>query len=362
MGTTGLALLAFTPGDDAMTRLSWVWPPVVLAMAVWMFVQVRRSVTGAGRWMLLPVVVALGLMSVGTTYENIAERSDQGTYTAPGKSYRVDGHRMHLDCRGQGGPTVVLLNGLGGTSASWTRIAGPVGQAARVCAYDRPGQGWSEATTHPQDGVAAAKDLHALLAAAGETGPFVLVGHSTGGTYAMTYAARYPEQVAGLVLLDSSSPYQLTEVDAYPGQYAVMRRGLALLPTLARFGVARLAPAPDLPAPADAQVQALTSTARSARNGRDEISVAPRVFAQARALTTLGSRPLAVLTTSESLTGAGWARAQDQLAALSTNRAHRTVDSTHDGLLADEAPAAASVRAVNEVLSAVRTGTPMEQK
>ena len=178
----------------------------------------------------------------------------------------------------------------------------------------------------------------------------------------MTYAHRYPEQVAGLVLLDSSSPYQLTKVTAYPGQYALMRRGLALLPTLARLGVSRLAPAPGLPAPAGAQVQALTSTARSARNGRDEISAAPRVFAQAQALTTLGNRPLAVLTTSESLTGAGWAGAQDQLAALSTNRVHRTVDSTHGGLIEDKAPAAASVRAVTEVLSAVRTATPMEQK
>ena len=362
MGATGVALVVFAPGFQAMTWLSWVWPPVVAAMAVWMFVQVRRSVTGAGRWMLLPVVAVLGLASVGATYENIAERRDQGTYPAPGKSYQVNGHRMHLDCHGDGGPTVVLSNGMGETSATWARIAGPVAQRTRVCAYDRPGQGWSEETIRPQDGVAAAKDLHTLLAAAGETGPFVLVGHSTGGTYAMIYAARYPEQVTGMVLLDSSSPYQLTKVAAYPGQYAIMRRGLALLPTLARLGVARLVPAADLPAPAGAQVQALTSTAKSARNGRDEISVAPRVFAQAQALTTLGDRPLAVLTTSESLTGAGWASAQDQLAALSTNRVHRTVDATHAGIVADKAPAAQSVRAVNEVLSAVRTGAPMEQR
>ncbi len=362
MGATGVALVVFTPGYDAMTRLSWVWPPVVAAMAGWIFVQVRRSVTGSGRWMLIPVVVVLGVASVGTTYENIAERSDQGTYPATGDSYEVNGHRMHLDCHGNGGPTVVLFNGLGGNSATWARIAGPVDQITRVCAYDRPGQGWSEATTHPQDGVAAAKDLHTLLAGAGETGPFVLVGHSTGGTYAMTYAHRYPEQVAGMVLLDSSSPYQLTKIAAYPGQYAVMRRGLALLPTLARLGVSRLFPAPDLPAPAGAQVQALTSTAKAARNGRDEISVAPRVFAQAQALTTLGDRPLAVLTTSESLSGAGWGGAQDLLAELSTNRVHRTVRSTHAGLVVDTAPAAQSVRAVTEELSAVRTGTPMEQK
>ena len=138
----------------------------------------------------------------------------------------------------------MLSNGLGEISASWARIAGPVEPrppgSAPTTAPDRAG---AKTPTHPQDGVAAAKDLHTLLAAAGETGPFVLVGHSTGGTYAMTYAARYPEQVAGMVLLDSSSPYQLTKIPAYPGQYAVMRRGLALLPTLARLGVARLVPA-----------------------------------------------------------------------------------------------------------------------
>lgn len=362
MGATGVALLVFRPGYDAMTWLNWVWPPVVLAMTVWMFVQVRRSATGAGRRMLIPVVAVLGLASLGATYENMAERADQGTYAAPGKSYRVNGHRLHLDCRGHGGPTVVLSNGLGEISASWARIAGPVGATTRVCAYDRAGQGWSQDAKHPQDGVAAAKELHTLLATAGETGPFVLVGHSTGGTYAMTYAARYPEQVAGMVLLDSSSPYQLTKIDAYPGQYAVMRRGVALLPTLSRLGLARLAPAPHLPTPAADQVQALTSTARAARNGRDEISVAPDVFAQAQALTTLGNRPLAVLTTSESLNGAGWAGAQDQLAALSTNRVHRTVDSTHAGLVEDKKPAAQSVRAINEVVSAVRTDTPIDTK
>ena len=134
-------------------------------------------------------------------------------------------HRLHLDCRGESGPTVVLFNGLGEISDSWARVTAEVGSDTRVCAYDRAGQAWSDDVASPQDGIAAAADLHALLDAAGEQGPFVLVGHSIGGPYAMTYAAQYPEQVAGMVLLDSSSPRQLTDIPSYPAQYAVMRRG-----------------------------------------------------------------------------------------------------------------------------------------
>ncbi len=206
MGVTGLALLVLTPGPDTMAWLSWAWPPVVVALAVWMFVQMRRSATGAGRWLLTPVIAVLALAALGATYENIALVRDQDAFAAPGKLYDVGGHRLHLHCQGRGGPTVVLSNGMGEVSASWARISGPVAETTRVCSYDRAGQGWSESAERPQDGIAAAKDLHTLLAAAGEKGPFVLVGHSTGGTYALTYASRYPDQVAGLVLLDSSSP------------------------------------------------------------------------------------------------------------------------------------------------------------
>ena len=162
-----------------------------------------------------------------------------------------------------------------------------------------------------------------------------------------------------MVLLDSSSPYQLTKIRAYPGQYAVMRRGLALLPTLTRLALTRVAPGSDLPAPAGEQVSALSSTARAARNMRDEVSVAPQVFAQAQALRTLGGRPLAVITASDSLNGAGWDGAQDQLAALSTNRIHLVVHSTHAGLLEAPQPASASVHAITEVVTSVRTGTPL---
>ncbi len=188
----------------------------------------------------------------------------------------------------------------------------------------------------------------------------MLVGHSIGGPYALTYADRFPEQVAGMVLLDSSSPEQFTRLPDYPVQYAAMRRGIALMPTLARLGLGGLlAPASPLPAPAAEQVRALGSTPQAYRTNRDELSVLPEVFGQAQRLSTLDDRPLAVLTASDNETTSGWVGAQDQLAGLSTNRQHLTVDSTHEGLLEDARPAAASARAITQVVAAARTKTPM---
>ena len=362
MGATGTALLVFAPGNDAMTALNRVWPPLLLAMATWMFLRVRRSVRGKARCVLAPVIGVLVLTALGATYDTIAGTDDLDSYAAPGELYDVGGHWLHLDCHGHGSPTVVLSNGLGGVSAGWARITGPVAATTRVCAYDRAGQGWSEDAASPQDGVQSAEDLHALLAEASEHGPYVLVGHSTGGTYAMTYAARHPAQVAGLVLLDSSSPEQFTRMPAFPRQYAMMRRAYALMPTLSRLGLGQIPATSHLPAADAAKVTAITSAPQAYRNQRDEVSVIPEVFAQAQALTTLGNRPLAVLTASDNVGTDGWVGAQGQLAGLSPNSVHRTVDSTHTGLLEDVRPAAESVRAITEVVSSVRTGTPLPSR
>ena len=360
MTATGAGLLVFSPQDATLSTLNWVWPPAMLALAGWMFVQMRRAVPGRGRWLLTPVVVFLAVASIGATAENVVADRIESTYPAPGKTYVVGDHRLHLNCEGTGGPTVVLFNGMGEFSASWARITDPVSTTTRVCAYDRAGQGWSDDVASPQDGETAAQDLHALLAAAGEQGPYVLVGHSIGGPYAMIYAATYPEQVAGMVLLDSSSPSQFTAVPAYPTQYAFMRRGLAVLPTLARVGLQFLAPpSSSLPEEDSGVVEAMGSTPRTFRNGRDEISMVPRVFEQAQDLTTLGSRPLAVVTASENLGDEGWPAAQDRLAALSTDSLHTVAESSHAGVVDDSDGAAESVRAITAVVHAVSTGSAL---
>ena len=105
MGATGTALLIFTPGNETLTAMNWVWPPLLAALGVWMLVQVRRSVTGKARWVLTPVIAVLALASIGATYDNIARTSD-AEYAAPGTLYDVDGRRMHLDCRGHGSPKI----------------------------------------------------------------------------------------------------------------------------------------------------------------------------------------------------------------------------------------------------------------
>jgi pimeloyl-ACP methyl ester carboxylesterase len=347
------------PGDDGLTTASWVWPPVLLIVVTWCERRMRASMPGRTRWLLYPILGALSLASIGALVENVALERD-ANLTMPGKLYDVGGHRLHLNCTGAGSPTVVLESGLGGSSPLWAPISAATAGTTRVCAYDRAGTGWSDDAAGPQDSLAVAAGLHRLLNVAGENGPYVLAGHSVGGVYAMTYAARYPEQVAGLVLLDSASPRQFTVLPDYSGQYALITRLYGVLPTLARLGVGQLVPAlsaNEVPGDAGKQARAFARSPHSARTARDEVSTYHRSFAQAQALTTFGSKPLVVVTASATLADtAGWAVAQQQLAALSSNADRRTVHSSHLGLLDHPTSFPGSVAAIADVIRAVRTG------
>jgi pimeloyl-ACP methyl ester carboxylesterase len=366
MATTGAGLLVITPGNDALTAAGWVWPPVALVLSVWMVRATRRAMTGRARWLLYPVIGLVTVTAVGGAVETVTLAHDHGRFEMTAALYDVGGHRLHLSCQGTGSPTVVLENGLNEISPLWSGITAQVSRTTRVCAYDRAGQGWSDDVAHPQDGIAVATDLHALLARAGEHGPYVLAGHSSGGTLAMTFAARYPAQVAGLVLLDSSSPHQYTDQPDFPGTYAMMRRLLPVMPALARVAVTRLAPASPsaaLTPVAAAQVQAFAASPRGARNMRDEQSQLRNVFTQAQALATFDPKPLAVVTARANADDTkGWAAAQDRMAALSSNSTHWTADTTHVGLLDDTSGVPNSVRAISAVVSAVRTGTPLTSR
>lgn len=362
LAATGAGLLAGRPGSGALTAAGWVWPPAAFVLAIWMARAARRAMAGRARWILYPVIGALAVTAVGGIVESVTLTRDQGRSAVPGATYDVGGHRLHLSCTGAGSPTVVLENGLGEITPLWSAITTKVARTTRICAYDRAGQGWSDDVAHPQDGRAVADDLHTLLARAGESGPYVLAGHSSGGTLAMTYAARYPADVAGMVLLDSSSPYQYTAIPSFAGTFAVMRRVLPVFPVLARLGVLQLIPSSStaLSPSAAAQVRSFATSPRGASNLRDEQAQLRVVFAQAQALTTFDPKPLAVVTARENAGGmAGWTAAQDQLAALSTNSSHWVAQTTHVGLLDDVNGSVDSIRAITRVVSAVRTGAPL---
>ncbi len=358
----GAALLLFAPGDGALGLLGWAWPPLLLALLVWTVVCARGHLRGRTRpLMVYPVLVVLALSAAGGAVETIAESAGTGQAVA-GRMVDVGGYRLYLACRGTGSPTVVLENGLGEDTPSWAWIVKDVARDTRVCVYDRAGQGWSESAAGPQDGAQVAADLHTLLKRAAVPGPYVLAGHSVGGTYALIFAARYRRQVAGMVLLDSSTPRQFTALPDYPAAYSSARRLSALLPPLARVGLLRLVGGgfDGLSQQARSQELALAVTARELSSQRAEWSELPAVFAQAQTLTGLGGKPLIVVTAGLGQQ-AGWTAAQHQLARLSTNSAQRTVaGADHTALLYNEAMSANSSQAIRDVVSAIRTGTPLK--
>jgi hypothetical protein len=149
--------------------------------------------------------LALVLLSAGVATANAAV--PRGTYPANGLS-------LYLHCSGRGSPAVVLDAGLGNDHTYWRGIESSVG-TTRVCSWDRPGWGASERPRGRRlTATAAVRDLKALLVAAGVRGPYVLAGHSIGGLDVQTFAQLYPRSVAGIVLVDSTSPAAFPRYDA----------------------------------------------------------------------------------------------------------------------------------------------------
>lgn len=130
----------------------------------------------------------------------------------PGNFYTVEGTRMHLDCIGEGSPSVILVAGLGDDWLQWRKVQPALSQITRVCSYDRAGYGWSNPRTGTRDSIAIADELHALLQQAGIAGPIILMGHSAGGLHIRQYAMKYPAGIVGMVFVDASTPRQVDEL------------------------------------------------------------------------------------------------------------------------------------------------------
>jgi pimeloyl-ACP methyl ester carboxylesterase len=243
-------------------------------------------------------------------------------------------------------------------------IAPAVARDTRVCVYDRAGRGWSDPADPPQDGTQIASDLHTLLHRGHVPGPFVLAGHSFGGLYVLNFATRSPDEVAGLVLIDSTAPASAPAPrTSSAGSYEPMSRVSALLSTSARFGLTRLYASLDygsLPPRSREEVRASVATAENPQSTIDEYVQGSASAKEAAGLEDFGHKPLFVLTAGEG-TAAGWMAKQDKLAALSTNSVHRVVDgAAHVDLVMNERPAAATSQAILDVVSSVRSGRPLD--
>jgi len=150
-------------------------------------------------------------MMVGLLYQVMATQSDERAFSPPGQLVDIRTHRLHLYCSGEGSPTVILDAGAGLWSVAWARIQPELSTTTRVCSFDRSGLGWSDLGSVPYDGLQAAHELRALLQAADVTAPYIYVGHSLSGMFARIYYDQFPEEIAGMVLIDPGDPGLLIE-------------------------------------------------------------------------------------------------------------------------------------------------------
>lgn len=165
---------------------------------------------------LLGTLAVAALLALGIIWEALARMEAAGQRLPDGTLVDVGGHRLHLVCRGTGQPTVVFEAGLDAFgAASWAPVHERIAQHTRACAYSRAGVAWSDPVSGEVHADLVAQRLHRLLDRAGETGPRVLVAHSLGALYAVSYAARYPQHVHGLVLLDPTHPAQRGQLRRY---------------------------------------------------------------------------------------------------------------------------------------------------
>ena len=283
--------------------------------------------------MLVVLILALVTLTAGA----IAKSNLAKQYPAPGQLVDVGGYKMHINCTGQGSPTVILAAGSLEYSLFWALVQPEVAGFTRVCSYDRAGYGWSEPSPLPRTATIMVKELHTLLTNAKVEGPYVLVGHSLGGMMMRVYTKKYPDEVVGLILVDSLHEEIITrspEIQMRLLQEGIgQSRMLALLNSTGMMAlVPQMIPNPGVPDEAYAQLQATSATSGGFETNLAELSVMEESCAEVRALriTSFGDLPLIVLSagreeTIGSLSDAenqqrweAWQELQSELAALSS--------------------------------------------
>lgn len=284
------------------------------------------------KWLALAAPLIIFTVCAALVAEALARRQDAKAYPPPGKLVEVAGRKLHLRCIGQGEPTVAMISGGATLSALSYPLQEAIAGFTRVCSYDRPGLGWSEAATAGQSFDAHARDLAALLA--NEPGPYILVAESYGGLIARAFARAHPDKVAGLVLVDAAEE---AHVFAKLDRMTPKASQLSLYAALSRLGILRWLvinrPAAfDLPAsmpPAErrrfAALVSRSAYLRAAPLELEAYALTPPDQRIAGGFGRLGDTPLIVIRHGKPMGGAnafmedGWAEAQGRLAALCTD-------------------------------------------
>lgn len=332
--------------------------------------------------MRIEMLAAAGLLLAATAAQ-AAEPVPMATYAKPAELVALpDGRKINLFCLGSGAPTVVLDAGWGSGISAWSKVQPAIAETTRVCAFDRPGMGFSDPGPLPRDAKAVVADERAVLKAAKIPGPYVLVGHSMAGLHVRLYASVYPKEVVGAVLVDPSNPHQAKRFAEVAPKGAVlndkmmgMMRGCAdkvvagtLKPGEAGFSLCFPPPPTTLPEEYRTVILARQGEGwRLAQQASEVDSMATTSSADIdRTKRNLGALPWIVLTADQTgkgpptppeeqaASGAVWKTMHDEAAAVSTIGENRMVASGHS--IQWEKPEVV-IAAVNEVVAAVRAKT-----
>lgn len=309
------------------------------------------------------------LMLLGVAYQTIATETDRGVYSPRGQLYTVNGHQMHIYCIGEGSPTVVLEAGWGAESLWWYRVQNQLAEDTRVCAYDRPGMGFSEWTTQSRDPITVVSELHTLLDMADIEPPYVVVGHSYGAVLVRVFAYQYPDDVTGIVLVDSTFilPTHF-DSEAEIEQWTASNDAIqGVMRVLSRVGVIRLTSAGDFygygyPAGIVPQMVALRSPNQAFDTSYEEnIPVRLALTEASAAAQDFGDRPLVILWASESAsTQAQFTEYRAEMTTFSSNSVTRMVEGAdHGSILGNELYAQQVSDSILDVIDSADTGEPL---
>ena len=335
----------------------------------------RRILRGIGRGLKWLGIGLVALVLLGVTYQTIATEIDRRNYSPRGQLYTINGHQMHIVCKGQGSPTVILQAGGAAESLWWYRVQNQMAEHTRVCAYDRPGMGWSEPTTQPRDALTLVGELHTLLKEAGVPGPYVMAGHSWGAVLTRVYAAQYPQEIAGIALVDSAIllPKHFanqSEFEAWKSSFAGLN---VIFGAMTRLGLPRLTDPSvfqNASYPPNIALELVSLRSRNEVVDTNFVEFHAEMWALTEASATaenLDDLPMAVMWASE-----GWAStdaqignapaARAEIATYSSNSVPRLIEGAdHLSILGNEQYAQEVTDAILDVIEAAETGEPMAQ-